>query len=637
VKLALSPLLRRVSLRRLRVVAADLVPYLQPVRREVWAAIACSVGVVATSIARPWPIKIVFDYALLPDQRVKWVFPYALIKGYGPMGVASIACGLLLVISLLWGLFTYLQRFLIASAGQKVTYGVRRKLFAHLQRLSIGYHRSQRMGDLLLRVTGDVNMMREMFVDAVVIIFSEGLVLVTMIVVMMLIDWQLTMISVAVLPFLMLSVFGISRELRTAVRKNRQREGRVAALIGEMLQAITVIQAFGREEFEEEKFLSSNRKNLNQGLRTVRLEAKLERISEVMIALGTGAVLWMGVARVMAGILTPGDLIVFTTYLSNMYRPLRRVARVTGRLSKATVCAERVLAVLHADDRVKTKADAVPAPPLSGRVTFKHVGFSYRRGTPVLTDVSFTALPGKTVAIVGPNGAGKSTLCAMLPRLFDPAEGTITVDGAKIHHFRIDSVREQIGVVLQHPLLFEGTIASNIAYGKLGATRDEIEQAAREADAHDFIMELSAGYDTHVGERGDTLSGGQRQKIAIARAMIKQPVILVLDEPTAALDASSAAQLNHTLRRVAAGKTTFRVGHRIAELRDSDMIVVIEHGRVSQMGSHEELMKQDGWYGKMYRLQATDPLTGGPCDASGASDVEVPDSLAVLPSPAGGE
>ncbi len=595
---------------------ADLAPYLRPVRREIWAAIACSVGVVITAVARPWPIKIVFDYALLPDQRVKWVFPYALIKGYGPMGVASIACGLLLLISLLWGLFTYLQRYLIASAGQKVTYGVRRKLFAHLQRLSLGYHRRQRMGDLLFRVTGDVNMMREMFVDAVVIIFSEGLVLVTMLVVMFAIDWQLTMISVAVLPLLMLSVFRLSGELRSAVRKNRQREGRVAALVGEMLQAIAVIQVFGREEYEEEKFLASNRRNLNQGLRTVRLEAKLERISEIMIAVGTGGVLWMGVARVMAGILTPGDLIVFTTYLANMYRPLRRVARVSGRLSKATVCAERVLAVLHTDECVKTKGDALPAPPLGGRVTFKHVSFAYRRGTPVLTDVSFTARPGKMVAIVGPNGAGKSTLCAMLPRLFDPDEGTITLDGEKIHRFRIDSVREQIGVVMQHPLLFEGTIASNIAYGKMDASREEIEEAARLADAHDFISNLPEGYDTHVGERGDTLSGGQRQKIAVARAMIKKPAILVLDEPTAALDASSAAQLNQTLKRVAVGKTTFRVGHRIAELRDSDVIVVIEQGRVSQMGTHEELVRQGGWYAEMNRLQGSEPAATSPRSAA---------------------
>jgi len=632
VKVSLNPLFRQVSLDRLRKVATEFGPYLKPVRREVWAAVACSIGVVITAIARPWPIKLVFDYALLPDKRVKWVYPYAMLKGYGPMGVATIACALLLAISLLWGLFTYLQRYLIAAAGQRVSYGVRRRLFAHLQRLSIGFHRSQRMGDLLLRTTGDVNMMREMFVDAVVIIFSEGLVLVSMLAVMVILDWQLTMVALAVLPLLTVSVFRISRDLRHAVRKNRQREGRVASLVGEMLQSIAVIQSFGREEYEEEKFLSSNRRNLNQGLRTVRLEAKLERVSEVMIALGTGGVLWMGVARVMSGILTPGDLIVFTSYLSSMYRPLRRVARVTGRLSKATVCAERVLALLHADDRVKTRSDAPPAPRLGGRVTFKHVSFAYRRGRPVLSDVSFTARPGQTIAIVGPNGAGKSTLCAMLPRLFDPDEGSITVDGEKINRYRLDSIREQIGVVLQHALLFEGSIGSNIAYGKPDATREEIEDAARIADAHDFIASLPAGYNTHVGERGDTLSGGQRQKIAIARAMIKNPSILVLDEPTASLDASSAVQLNHTLVRLAVGKTTFRVGHRLAELRHSDVIVVIENGRVSQMGTHDELMAEGGWYAEVYRLQAgeghgaEDPAAS----ASRAADVvDVPGSRAV--------
>jgi ATP-binding cassette subfamily B protein/subfamily B ATP-binding cassette protein MsbA len=621
-KLTIDPLFRRVPWKRLKAAAEEVRPFLGPVRRDLFIAGACSLGAVAMVVARPWPIKMVFDYALLPDGRVKWVFPFAMLKGFGAMGVVTIACALLLVISLLWGGFTFTQRFLVAGAGQRVTFALRKRVFSHLQRLSLSYHRRQHIGDLMLRATGDANMMRDMIVDAVVIIATDGLVLVTMVAVMFYMDWQLTMISLAVLPLLAVAVFRISHDLRGAVRKQRKREGRVASLVGEMLQSVAVIQVFGREDFEDEKFASSNRSNLRQGLRTVKLEAKLERVAEIIIALGTGTVLWFGVARVLSGILTPGDLLVFTAYLSGMYRPLRRISRVTGRVSKATACSERVFAVLRCDEKIKVRRDAPVPPRFRGRVTFKHVTFAYRRGRPVLRDINFTVKPGKTVALVGPNGAGKSTLCAMLPRLFDPDEGTITIDGEKINRYQLDGLRDQIGMVLQQPMLFSGSVRANIVYGKPEATDEEVAEAARLVDIHDFIETLPDGYDTVIGERGDTLSGGQRQKIAIARAMIKKPAILILDEPTAALDASSAAQLGRTLANVADGVTTFRVGHRLAELRDSDSIVVIEDGVISRMGTHEELMAEPGWYRDVYILQGTAGTTAAIENAAECTPLE---------------
>ncbi len=610
--LGASAVFRRIPLSKLRALATELRPYLSSVRREIAIAVFASLGAVLMAIARPWPIKMIFDYALLPDERVKWVFPYALIKGYGATGVATISCVLLLGVTLLWGLFVFTQRFMVASAGQAVTFKVRRRLFAHMQRLSLSYHRKRQLGDLLLRATGDANMMRDMLVDTVTVIFSEFLVLIAMIVVMFLLDWRLTLISGAVLPLLAFAVFRISNDLRTAVRVQRKREGRMAARVGEMLQSISVIQVFGREDYEDERFESINRLNFKQGLKTVRMEANLERTSELIIALGTGLVLWFGVQRVIAGWLTPGDLLVFSAYLAAMYRPLRRIARVTGRLSKASACAQRVFEVLHSDDRIRVRKHAAAAPPFHGKVSFKNINFAYKKGQPVLRDVSISAKRGTTVAIVGPNGAGKSTLCSMLPRLYDPDEGSITIDANKITQYTLESVRDQIGVVLQQPLLFAGTIAENIAYGKPEATSEEIIAAARLADADNFVSQLPDTYDTVVGERGDTLSGGQRQKIAIARAMIKQPSILVLDEPTAALDATSAAHLNKTLMRISAGRTTFRVGHRLAELAASDVIVVIEDGRITQSGTHEELLEEDGWYRSVYELQEFGNRTPGP-------------------------
>jgi ATP-binding cassette subfamily B protein/subfamily B ATP-binding cassette protein MsbA len=602
----LDPLLQ-VRWARLGKVARELSPFLHPVRRLLLLAILCSTGNVLMTIARPWPIKMVLDYALLPAGRVKWVFPYHLLKGYGAMGVASIACGLLIAITLLWGLFAYNQRFLIAAAGQRVTYDLRRRLFDHLQRQSLSFHRRQRVGDLLLRATGDTNMLREMLVDAVLIVFTEFFVLLAMLAVMTYMDWQLTMVSLAILPLLGLAVFQISGRLRTAVRSQRKREGRVASIFGEMLQSIAVIQVFGREAHEQERFGGSNRRSLREGLRTVRLEANLERISEVMIAVGTGAVLWFGVGRVLDGALTPGDLVVFTSYLAAMYRPLRRIARVTGRLSKATVCAERVFSILRLDDRVKVRRDAVAAPRFRGRVTFKNVSFSYHSGQLVLRDVSFTITPRQTVAVVGPNGSGKSTLCALIPRLFDPANGSITIDGQKLSHFTLESLREQIGVVLQHPLLFAGSVRENVAYGKPDATDEEIVAAAAAVAADEFVRSLRDGYDTKIGERGDTLSGGQRQKLALARAIIKAPSILVLDEPTASLDAASAAQVNHSLCELSRNRTTLWVSHRLRDLQHADLILVLEDGHIAQRGTHDALMRQGGWYRDTYRLQALEP------------------------------
>lgn len=580
-----------------------MLPYLREVRRELWLSLACSVGTVMMVILRPWPIKIVFDYALGEEGKIKWVYPYSLLKGYGATGVAAIACALLLAISVLWGLFSYMQRYLIASAGHEVAYQLRRRLFGHLQRLALTFHRRQRIGDLIVRTMSDTTMMREMMVEALVVFTTSVLTIAAMASVMAWVDWRLTLISLSVLPLLSLSMFRLSGSLRGAIREQRNKEGKMAARIGEVLGAITVVQVDGTEAGEAARFGAANKRTLHQGLRTVKLEASLERSSELMIATGTGLSLWFGTQRVIDGILTPGDLLVFTSYLAAMYKPLRKIAQLTGRVSKARVCAERVFDLLAVDERVRVSKNAGPAPRFEGRISFKNICFEYRQGVPVLDDLTVRIKTGQTLAIVGSNGAGKSTLVAMLPRLFDPASGTITIDGQKIAGFTLDSLREQIGMVLQHPVLFATTIRENIAYGKPDATDEEIVAAARMADAHDFIAGLKDGYSTAVGERGDTLSGGQRQKIAIARAMLKDPPILILDEPTAHLDASSAAHLNDTLKKISSGKTTLRVAHRLSEVRKAHRILVLENGRAAQYGTHEQLLASPGWYRETWRLQ----------------------------------
>src|SRR5262245_19345152 len=598
-----NPFFKNVRWKRLVRLFQYFRPDIHRVRGELVLAIMCTLGAILAALARPWPIKIVFDYALIPKHHLRWALPFDMLKGYGAMGVATISCVLLLLIALVGGLFSYYQSYMIAAAGQRLTFAVRRRYFAHLQRLSLSVHNAHRAGDLVLRATGDTNMLREMLVDSTLIILSEVLVVFGMLGVMFVMDWQLTMASLAVLPLMTLTAFRFSHELREAVRLQRQRDGRMASLLSEVLHAITVVQAFGRQAHEDDRFADFNKRSLKLGLRAVRLEAGLERTVEVLVAIGTGAVVWFGVRRVLEGYITPGDLLVFTGYLASMYKPLRRVARLTARLSKATVCGERVADILAIEERVKEHKGARPAPPFSGEVSFHSVHFHYRPGQPVLQDITLRVQPGQLVGIVGPNGAGKSTLLGLVARLYDPVEGKIRIDGQNIQDFTLDSLRDQIGIVLQQPILFGASVRENIAYGKPDATLEEIVATARAADINDFIAGLPDGYETIIAETGASLSGGQRQKIAIARAIIKDPPILMLDEPTTSLDAESAAEVNATLERLRRGKTAIRVAHRLEEVAMADVIVVLRDGRIVEKGSHRELATAGGWYQRIFDLQ----------------------------------
>jgi len=432
-----NPFFRNVRWRRLARLYQYFKPDLKKVRTELTLGLVCTFGTILAVLARPWPLKMVFDYALIPKHHLRWALPFD-IKGEGPMGIVTISCAILLGISLVWGFFSYNQDYFIASAGQRLTFQVRRRFFAHVQRLALSFHTASRTGDLIMRATGDTNMLREMLVDSALIVLSDFVVVIAMIGVMLWIDWKLTMVSLAVVPLMALTAFSFAHQLREAIRRQRQKDGRMAAVLGEVLHAIMVVQAFGREAFEDERFAGSNRKSLKQGLRTVKLEAGLERIVEILVAVGTSGVIWFGVRRVLQGYITPGDLLVFTGYVAAMYKPLRRLANLTTRLSKATVCGERVAEVLSNQDRVKERHDAKPCPPLAGAVSFHDVSFHYTEDRPVLHGVSFRAEPGQTIGIVGPNGAGKSTLLGLIPRLFDPIAGKVKLDGENVKHFALE-------------------------------------------------------------------------------------------------------------------------------------------------------------------------------------------------------
>ena len=378
----------------------------------------------------------------------------------------------------------------------------------------------------------------------------------------------------------------------------------IATRISEVMATVPLVQAFGRERHEQERFEAESTEYLEESIRNARIEAVATRSVVVIGALGTAAVVLVGSLQVLAGRMTPGDLLLFTSYVQSMYKPVRNLARLSNKYSKATVGAERISEILEVEPEIQDAPDAVEASELAGEVVFEDVSFDYGDDEGVLKDVSFAVHPGQRVALVGASGAGKSTLVSLILRLYQPQEGSIHIDGVNIRDYKLKSLRRQIGIVLQDSVLFGATIRENIAYGRLDATDDEIEAAARAANAHDFIVRLEDGYDTVLGERGDTLSGGQRQRIAIARAVIRDARVLILDEPMTGLDVESEARIQEALDRLMVGRTSFLITHDLHAVANADLVLLLEGGRVVEQGRHDELLERSARYRRLHYLKS---------------------------------
>ncbi|MBA2364324.1 MAG: ABC transporter ATP-binding protein, partial [Chloroflexia bacterium] len=483
---------------------------------------------------------------------------------------------------------------------------------AHMQRLSLSFHAKSSTGDLLTRLTGDVNMLRELLVASMLSFISEVVVLVGFVSVMFWMEWRLALASVVVIPVVFALVTVYSGRIRDATRKQRKREGELASRLHQALNGIHIVQLFAREDEEDERLRGLNKRSLRSGLKATRLEAQLNRAVELSLAVGTAVTLWLGALQVIAGRLTPGELIVFVSYMQSFYRPLRRISRVAERATKADSCVERITNVL---DQASDVWDGWVVAPRSsgafkGALRFRDMTFEYKPGRPVLREIDFAIAPGQTVALVGPTGAGKSTLLGLVPRLWDPSSGVVEVDGRDVRDYTLKSLRDQIAVVPQDGMLFSGTIRENILYGKPEATVVDLEAAARAARIHDHIVSLPEGYDTSVGERGVTLSGGQRQRLAIARALVKDAPIVLLDEPTTGLDAESESLVMEALDRLLEGRTALVIAHRLATVRRADLILVLDEGRVVESGTHEDLLAAGGRYRALYDRQFDTRLVG---------------------------
>jgi ABC-type multidrug transport system fused ATPase/permease subunit len=561
-------------------VGSRLGSYLRHRRRSMTVALALSLAFTATRLLEPWPMKLVIDWVLLGQPLPDSLASIPGVSQGSRMTLLYALAGAIIALAMLRGLVYLRHRLIVARLGIEVSAELRLDLYQHIQGLSLNFHDRRRTGDLIVRLTSDIRMLRAAFLSLPLELVESVLLMAGMTAVMLAMDWKLALLALALLPLVALLVRRYQRPMRQAIRKQREREGHLASLASEALGAIRVVQGFRRERQEVRRFGGANRRDMRSGMKASRYEAKLRWAADLAVSAVTAFILLLAARRILAGALSVGDLVVFVSYLRVFARPLRRVSRTTERMIRATAAGERVLRILETPASVTDAPDAVSAPRFRGEVELRGVCFSYGGKGSVLQNVDLSIRAGERVAIVGPTGAGKSTLVSLLPRLYDPAAGEVRVDGLDIRKLTLDSLRRQIAIVFQEPVLFATTVAENIGYGKPGADREAVVRAARRARVDRVIERLPDGYDTVLGERGGTLSGGQRQCVAIARAMVRNASILILDEPTTGLDARSAARVNRALSRLMRGRTVLMITHDPRNLEGVDRVVRLKHGVV---------------------------------------------------------
>ena len=576
----------------------------------------CAVGVeTCTALLEPWPVKIVLD-SVLHEKKIAEPLERAIALTFGTNAVAVLEFSVLavLLIAILGAASSYLEKQSVTTLGQRVTHELRCQVYDHAQRLSMSYHDTKRTGDIISTATADVDAIQSALSAGVLDALYYMLVLAGMIGIMLYVDWRFTLIALSILPALLIVVFTFTRRIKSASRGVRHKEADLVATMQEVLSSIRLVKAFGREEYERERFARESTQIVDATLRARDIKATLAPAVELIVASGSAAVLWFGARHAMNGTLTAGLLVVFVLYLGRMYKPIRELSKMTDTYSRAVVGWDRVNDFLAIDVVVPDLPGARAAPRLRGTIQFDHVTFAYTGDRPALVDVNLRIPAGAIAAIVGPTGAGKTTLINLIARFYDPQAGRVTIDGIDVRDFRQQSLREQISFVLQDTLLFRGSIAQNIAYGKPKALRAEIVRAAELANADGFIRELPDGYDTMIGERGVTLSGGQQQRIAIARAIVRDAPILILDEPAAGLDAASEVAMLDAVETLMRGKTVLVIAHRLTTVERAERIYVLDRGRVRELGTHRELLRAGGLYRHLWdRAGMGDggPLTGG--------------------------
>ncbi len=571
-------------------------PLIWSQRREAAAGLALSLLAIAASLLQPWPMKLIVDNILGETPMPAW------LPADKPAALLAVCLGLLAIHFLRGGLSAWSTTHLV-RAGLRMTHELRLRVYEHLQKLSLVFHDQRAVGDSIYRVTWDTFSIQTLFNSGLIPLISSVITLAGMMVIMLRFDVVLTLLALVVAPLLAATIKFYNRRLSDVSTEYHSRESKVSAVIQESIAAIRTIQAFAREEDEVRRFSADAAQSVDANVRMTKVQVMSSFVVGLITAAGTVAMIWVGGQRVLAGRLSIGELLVFISYVGMLYGPMSTISGIAGAIQGALVPFRRVVEILETKPAIADAPDAKPLVRCEGRVRFEHVTFGYDPAKPVLKDVDFEARPGQMVALVGPTGVGKSTLLSLLLRFYDPQQGRVLVDDVDVRAYQYRTLRRQMAIVPQEPVLFSTTVADNIAYGRPEASRAEIEEAARQAEAHEFIVAMPRGYDTPVGERGVLLSGGQRQRLALARAFLKNAPILILDEPTAALDAETEAAVLRALERLRQNRTVIVVAHRLSTVREATMLLVMHEGRIVERGTHAELIAKGGHYARVAQLQ----------------------------------
>lgn len=564
-----------------------LLRFVVPYKKKLAVAVFCMAVSGLSNVVVPWLIKDVIDKVLANKDTQTLNF----------------ICIGILVLFVIRGFFYFWQKYLMSYIGQRIVNDIRETLYRHIQSMSLSYFDKRKTGNIMSNLTNDVTALQTAIADNLISFVQEAVILIGSLVSMFYLYWKLTFLTLGIVPLVIFTINYFGKRLRMAGHRVQGKLADITSLIEEAVSGIRIIRSFNREEYEITRFVDQNDKNFWALMATTRLTALLTPFIQFFAAIAVVGIIWYGGMSVIDGKMTAGALIAFLIYAVNLSNPVRRISEIYGEIQRSLAAADRVFETLDTKADVEEKKYARDLDVVRGKVEFDHVYFSYDEAHAALTDFNLTVNPGQVVALVGPSGAGKSTIANLVPRFYDVTAGSLKIDGIDVRDVTFSSLRQQVGLVPQETMLFNATIMDNILYGRLAATEAEVVAAAKAANAHEFIKELSDGYATVVGDRGSALSGGQRQRIAIARAILKDPRILILDEATSALDTESEKIVQAALERLMQGRTSLVIAHRLSTVRNADKIIVINHGSIAEAGTHDELLAADGLYASLYAVQ----------------------------------